>query len=222
MKCAPFCDDSANGTPLFARFRPEPLVRATRRRASRRRRLELVEAAAVDRPGDDPGRRPAPGTSPGSSRGSAGSTAGASGAATSRGAAGTPAREVTDDGTRDRERVLVARRVVVGDSDCRCARRRLGSQVTSGRSRPSPAAGAMKIVPVPRTITVVRHGRHVRAAGGARAHHHRDLCDPLRRHSRLVEDPSEMVAIGKDLGLERQEGPRVDEVDARAVLLGVS
>ncbi len=70
---------------------------------------------------------------------------------------------------------------------------------------------------------LVRHRRHVGAAGGARAHHDGDLRDALRRHLRLVEeDPAEVLAVGEDLGLQRQErAARVDEVDARQpVLLG--
>ena len=70
---------------------------------------------------------------------------------------------------------------------------------------------------------LVAHRRHVRAARGARAHHGGDLRDALRRESRLVvEDPPEVVAVGKHLGLEREErAAGVDEVDARqAVLLG--
>src|SRR5438445_4515787 len=48
---------------------------------------------------------------------------------------------------------------------------------------------------------------------GARAHHDRDLRNPLRRHLRLVEeDPAEVVAVRKDLVLQRQEGtPRRSE-----------
>ena len=44
---------------------------------------------------------------------------------------------------------------------------------------------------------------------------------PERRHPRLVEeDPAEVVAVGEDLGLQRQEGAaRVDEVDAREPVL---
>jgi hypothetical protein len=67
-----------------------------------------------------------------------------------------------------------------------------------------------------------RHRRHVGAAGGARAHHHRDLRDALRRHVGLVvEDAAEVVAVGEDLVLLRQEGAAgVDQVDAgQAVLL---
>ena len=68
---------------------------------------------------------------------------------------------------------------------------------------------------------LVAHRRHVGAAGRARAHHRRDLRDPLGRHARLVvEDAPEVLAVGEDLGLERQEGAAgVDEVDARQVVL---
>ncbi len=68
---------------------------------------------------------------------------------------------------------------------------------------------------------LVAHRRHVGAAGGARAHHDSDLRDARGRHLRLVvEDPPEVVAVGEDLGLQRQEGAaRVDQVDARQVVL---
>ena len=68
----------------------------------------------------------------------------------------------------------------------------------------------------------VRHRRHVGAAGGARPHHHRDLRDARRAHPRLVvEDPPEVVAVGKHLVLVRQVRPaRVDEVDAGQRALG--
>jgi hypothetical protein len=63
---------------------------------------------------------------------------------------------------------------------------------------------------------LVRHRRHVRAARGAGAHHHGDLRNPLRRHRRLVEeDPSEVVAIRKDVDLVRQvRAARIDQIDA--------
>ncbi|MPL74822.1 hypothetical protein SDC9_20641 [bioreactor metagenome] len=62
----------------------------------------------------------------------------------------------------------------------------------------------------------VGHRRHIGAARGAAAHHHRDLRDALRRHPRLiVEDPSEMVAVGEDLVLVGQvRAARVDQIDA--------
>ena len=70
---------------------------------------------------------------------------------------------------------------------------------------------------------LVAHRRHVGPPGRARAHDGRDLRDALRRHPRLVEeDAAEVVAVGEDLVLEREEGAAgVDQVDARqAVLLG--
>ena len=68
---------------------------------------------------------------------------------------------------------------------------------------------------------LVGHRRHVGAAGGARAHDDGDLRDALGRHPRLVEeDAAEVIAIGKDLGLQRQEGAaRVDQIDARQAVL---
>ena len=116
--------------------------------------------------------------------------------------------EVADDAARDGERVLIGVRVVVGDAGA--ARVDVGAaellcgDVLPGRGlherrpadedRPGPA----------HDHRLVAHGRHVRAAGGARAHHDRDLRDSLRRHLRLVEeDPAEVVTVGKDIGLER-------------------
>ena len=82
----------------------------------------------------------------------------------------------------------------------------------------------MKIVPVPRTMTV---SSLIAGTYAPPAVHEPitdgDLRDALRRHPRLVvEDPAEVVAVGEDLGLQRQEGAAgVDEVDARQpVLLG--
>ena len=68
---------------------------------------------------------------------------------------------------------------------------------------------------------LVAHRRHVRAAGGARSHDHRDLRDSLGRHASLVEeDAAEVVAVGEDLVLEREKGAaRIDEVDAGQAVL---
>ena len=79
-----------------------------------------------------------------------------------------------------------------------------------------------KIVPVPRTMTVSSliagtyappavHEPITSATCGMASGGHPGL---------VVEDPAEVVAIGEDLGLERQEGPaRIDEVDARQPVL---
>ena len=76
---------------------------------------------------------------------------------------------------------------------------------------------------VPDDDRLVRHGRHIGAAGGARAHHHRHLRDARGRHVGLVEeDAAEVLAIGKHLVLRRQVGAaRIHQVDAgQAVLRG--
>jgi len=63
---------------------------------------------------------------------------------------------------------------------------------------------------------LVGHRRDVRATGGAAAEDSSDLGDAHRAHRRLVvEDPAEVLAVGEDLVLPRQEGTAaVDEVDA--------
>ena len=68
---------------------------------------------------------------------------------------------------------------------------------------------------------LVAHRRDVRAAGRARAHHERHLRDARGRHPGLVvEDAAEVIAIGEDLGLERQErAAGIDEVEARKLVL---
>ena len=63
---------------------------------------------------------------------------------------------------------------------------------------------------------LVAHRRHVRAAGGARAEDGGDLRDAGLGHVGLVvEDPAEVLAVGEDLVLHRQErAAGVDQVDA--------
>ena len=68
---------------------------------------------------------------------------------------------------------------------------------------------------------LVRHRRHIGAAGGAGAHHDRDLRNARRRHLRLiVEDAAEMPFVGKNLVLLRQErAAGIDHVDAGQIVL---
>ena len=133
--------------------------------------------------------------------------------------------EVPDDLAADRERVLVRGRVVVGDSRAPGvdvgAAELLGGHVLSRRGLHERRAADEDRPGSANDHGLVRHRRHVRAAGGAGAHDRRDLRDPERREARLVEeDAPEVVAIGEDLGLERQEGAaRVDEVEAREAVL---
>ncbi len=63
----------------------------------------------------------------------------------------------------------------------------------------------------------VRHDRQVGPARDARPHDGRDLRDAHRRHHGVVaEDPPEVLLVGEDLGLHREEDARrVDQVDDR-------
>ena len=129
------------------------------------------------------------------------------------------------DLARQRQGVLVVERLVVGDAGdpgvdggpaelLRCddlAGRRLDQRWAAQED----GAGAAD------DDGLVAHRRHVGAAGGARAHDEGDLRDAGRAHARLVvEDAAEVVAVGEDLVLERQEGAAgVDQVEAGEAVL---
>ena len=68
---------------------------------------------------------------------------------------------------------------------------------------------------------LVRHRRHIGAAGSAGPHHDGDLRNALRGHLRLiVEDAAEMPLVRKYLVLHRQEGAAgIDHVDAGQIVL---
>ena len=68
---------------------------------------------------------------------------------------------------------------------------------------------------------LVRHRRHIGAAGGAGTHHDRDLRNARGRHLRLiVEDAAEMPLVGENLVLLRQEcAAGIDHVDAGQIVL---
>ena len=133
--------------------------------------------------------------------------------------------EGLDDRARDAERLRVVLREVVGDA--RHARVDVGAAELlrrddlAGRGlherRPREEDR-----PVPLDDhRLVAHRGDVRAARGARPHHDRDLWNPRRREHGLVpEDPPEVVLVGEDVGLERQErAARVDQVDGREPVL---
>src|SRR5260221_71213 len=67
----------------------------------------------------------------------------------------------------------------------------------------------------------VAHGRNVRPACRATAHHRRDLRNLFGGHARLiVEDATEMIDIGKDFVLQGQKRPaRIDEIQAGQMIL---
>ena len=132
---------------------------------------------------------------------------------------------VDDDRPADLERVLVVFGEVVGDAGE--ARVHVGAAELLGRdlfargglhqrrAAEEDRAGALD------DDGLVGHRRHVGAAGRARAHHHGNLRNALRRHPRLIEeDAAEVIAVGKDLRLQRQKrAARVDEVDAGQAVL---
>ena len=97
----------------------------------------------------------------------------------------------------------------------------LGADLLAGRGLHERRPAEEDRAGAPDDHGLVAHRRDVGAAGGARAHHERDLGDPGGRHPGLVvEDPAEVVAIREDVGLEREEGAAaVDEVDARQAVL---
>ena len=117
--------------------------------------------------------------------------------------------------------------VVVGDAGLAGvdvgAAELLGGHVLAGRRLHERRAADEDRAGAAHDHRLVAHRGHVGAAGGARAHHDRDLRDARGRHARLVvEDAAEVVAVREHLVLQRQErAARVDEVDAgQAVLLG--
>ena len=227
MKCAPFWDDSAKRMPAV-REDPDWEALDPRKAADEGgavERLELVKAAPVDDPCDELERvelvpevlRDEP------------VQVGRIGDGRLRRCQLPRQRrrvaEVSDDLPREGERVLVGGRVVVGDTRATrvdvgaaellgghlLARRGLHERWAADEDRPGAA----------HDDRLVRHRRHVGAACRARPHHDSDLRNALGRHARLVvEDPPEVLAVGEDLVLQREEGAaRVDEVEARQVVL---
>jgi hypothetical protein len=136
-----------------------------------------------------------------------------------------PAGEVRDDLARERERVLVADGVVVGNT--RHARVNLGAaellrtHFLAGRGLHERRAAEEDRAGAADDHGLVAHRGDVCTPGGARAHHDRDLRYPPRGHAGLVvEDAAEVIAVGKDLVLHGKErSARVDEVEARKVVL---
>ena len=141
------------------------------------------------------------------------------------------------DGAGRRSRVSTIERTIASACASSSARWSTTPEVRACTS-PPPRSSAVTTSPVaaftsggpPRKIVpwfldddgLVGHRRHVGAAGGAGAHHRGDLRDAAGRQVGLVEeDPAEVLAVGEDLVLHRQErAAGVDEVDAGQVVLG--
>jgi len=134
--------------------------------------------------------------------------------------------QVADDGACDAERVGVVLGQVVGDAAdpavqlaaAQVLRRHDLPGCGAHQGRASEENGAL----VAHDDALVRHCRHVSAAGGAASHHDGDLRDAFGGHASLVEeDAAEVVAVGEYLVLARQVGAAaVHQIDAgQSVLL---
>ncbi len=132
--------------------------------------------------------------------------------------------EPGDEVARERERVLVVGRQVIddpGDPGVHVgATEFLGGDDFAGRGLDQRRAAEKDRALLLDDDRQVAHRRHVGAAGRARTHDDGDLRDAARRQPGLVvEDPAEMLAVGKHVILARQvRAARVDEVDARQVV----
>ncbi len=135
--------------------------------------------------------------------------------------------EVGNDTPGDAERVAIVERIMIGHTGDAAVH--LGTaELLGGDDLAGRGADERRTAEKDRALSAhddafVRHRRNVRAARGARPHHQRDLRDAGRRQARLiVEDASEMLAVGKDLVLGGQKGAaRIDEINAgQPVLAG--
>ena len=131
-----------------------------------------------------------------------------------------PVIEIGDDAARERQRVVVVLRQMIGDAGLArmqiAAAEILGAHHLAGRRLHQRRAAKENGALVLDDDGLVRHRRHIGAAGGAGAHHHGDLRNARRRQIGLVvEDAAEMLAVGKHLGLRRQIGAAgIDQIDA--------
>ena len=97
----------------------------------------------------------------------------------------------------------------------------LGGDLLAGRRLHQRRAAEEDRALLAHDDALVRHRRHIGAARRAGAHHDRDLRNAGRRHVRLiVEDAAEVVAVGKNLVLQRQErAAGIDQIDAGQMVL---
>ena len=125
-----------------------------------------------------------------------------------------------DDRPRDLQRVLVVFREVVGDAgETRVhvgAAQLFGGHFFAGGGLHERRAAEKDRARAFDDDRLVGHRGHVGAAGRAGAHDDGDLRNALGRHPRLIEeDAAEMLAIGEDLGLQRQKrAAGIDEIHA--------
>ena len=143
--------------------------------------------------------------------------------------AGDPRRGRTwhggEDLARDPQRVGIVGGQVIGDAGDAgvgvAAAELLGRHLLAGRRLHERRASQEDRALVLHDDGLVAHGRDVGAARRAGAQHDGHLRQARRRHARLVvEDAAEVIAVGEDLGLQRQErSARIDEVDAGQAVL---
>ena len=97
----------------------------------------------------------------------------------------------------------------------------LGGDFLAGRRLHERRAAEEDRPGAPDDDGLVRHRGHVGAARRAGSHDDGDLRDAFGRHPRLIEeDAPEVVAVGEDLGLQRQErAARVHQIDAGQAVL---
>ena len=128
--------------------------------------------------------------------------------------------QLRDDVPRDGDRVRIVEREVIGDA--RHARVDVGAaEVLGGHVHSRRGLHQRRPTDEDRPLAfddhgLVAHGRDVCAAGGGGTHDDGDLRDRERGHPCLVvEDPAEVLAVGEDFVLSREErSARVDEVEA--------
>ncbi len=111
---------------------------------------------------------------------------------------------------RKRQRMRVVLGVVVGDAGTAAmhigAAQGFGIDLLAGRRAHQRRTAQEHPALVAHDDGVIGHGRHVGAARGAGAVHHRDLRDALRRKPRLVEEyAAEVIAVGEHLVLPAAE-----------------
>ena len=133
----------------------------------------------------------------------------------------------SEDGTRSLDRIFIVLSEVIGDATRSAmqfsAAQFLGTDLLACGGLHQWWTAEEDGALIADDDRLVTHRGNIGAAGGARSHDDGDLRNALCAHPGLVvEDPAEVITVGKDLVLQRQVGPaRIDQVDAgKPVLLG--
>ena len=200
--------------------RHPPQPRKSRHQRGAVQRLELVEARAVDQPGDDLANVVLLAQVSRHQPLELGAIEQRFLGLGQRHIVGLRRVQVGDDAPGHRQRVRVIQRIVVGNPGHAGvdvgATQLLGRDHLACRRLHQRRSAEEDRALAAHDHGLVGHGRHVGTAGGAGAHHHRDLRDAERREIGLVvENPAEMLPVGENLGLVRQVGAAgIDQIDA--------